>query len=315
MTSLDLPVGACGDTAPTGDPYVVRDPAAPGSPEWLGLVSASKIAAIVGLSRWESPYSLWHRMAGHLPPEGPRDEFTVGHAFEPALAELWKSENAGWRLSRGEVQYRTDRFGFPAVATLDRRASRGRARRILEMKTARSLEDWGDDFTDHAPDDYVVQVVWQMGVTGWTKYPAHLMVMGPFFRWHTYEIGFDQAVFDALVEEARRFWQSIRDGVEPDLDDTVPTYECVRQLHPEIDGTEVVVGLDLALDYLDAVEVRKAAEKVERGHKSSLLALMGNAAVARTDGGLVVAKRSPHGKGVKLTPTTKTLPLLMKETA
>lgn len=310
MTASDVPVGV-GGMAPTGDPYVVADPADPGSPEWLGLVSASKIAAIVGLSRWESPYSLWHRMAGHLAPEEPRDEFTVGHAFEPALAELWKSENPGWRLSRDGVQYRTDRFGFPAVATLDRRASSGRSRRVVEFKTARSLEDWGDDFTDHAPDDYVTQVMWQMGVTGWTKHPAHLTVMGPFFRWHTYEIPFDQAVFDELVEQARGFWLSIQFGREPDLDDTVPTYNCVRELHPDIDGTEVVVPRELAADYLAAVEARKWHETAERGHKSELLALMGNAAVARTDGELVVAKRTPgRGDSVVLRPTTKTLPLL-----
>lgn len=316
-SSLIVPAGGCGDAPPVGDSYVVpaHERAEPGSPAWLKLVSASKVAAIVGLSRWESPYSLWHRMAGHLAPEEPKDEFTVGHAFEPALAELWKSENTGWRLSRGEVQYFTDRYGFPAVATLDRRASRGRSRRVVEFKTARSLEDWGDDFTDACPDDYVVQTIWQMGVTGWTKHPAHLTVMGPFFRWHTYEIPFDQAVFDELVDQSRRFWQSLADGVEPALDDTVPTYNCVRELHPDIDGSEVVVPRELAVDYLAAVEARKAAETAERGLKSELLALMGNAAVARTDGELVVAKRTPgRGDSVVLRPTTKTLPLL-KETA
>lgn len=311
MTAHQYPVGACGDTAPTGDPYIVHSPAEPGSPEWLQLVSASKIAAIVGLSRWESPYSLWHRMAGHLEPEEPRDEFTVGHAFEPALAELWKAENPGWRLSRGEVQYARDGLGFPAVATLDRRASRGRSRRVVEFKTARSLEDWGDDFTDHAPDDYVAQVIWSMGITGWWKHPAHLVVMGPFFRWHTYEIPFDPQVFLSLLDAARIFWQSIRDGHEPPLDDTVPTYECVRELHPEIDGSVVDVPAELAVDYLTAVEARKAAEKTERGHKSDLLARMGNAAVARTTGDLVVAKRTPgRGDSVVLRPTTKTLPQL-----
>ena len=310
-SSLIVPTGGCGDAPPVGDSYVVADPAKPGSPEWLGLVSASKIAAIVGLSRWESPYSLWHRMAGHLEPEEPKDEFTVGHAFEPALAELWKSENLGWRLSRGEVQYFTDRFGFPAVATLDRRASRGRSRRVVEFKTARSLEDWGDDFTDHAPDDYVTQVMWQMGVTGWTKHPAHLTVMGPFFRWHTYEIPFDQAVFDELVGQGRAFWDSLQAGAQPELDDTVPTYECVRELHPEIDGSEVVVPAELARGYLGTVEARKSFETAERAHKTRLLDAMGNAAIARTDGGLVVAKRTPgRGDSVVLRPTTKTLPLL-----
>lgn len=285
---------------------VVAGPAIPGSSEWLSTVSASKIAAIIGVSRWESPYSLWHRMAGNLAPEGPRDEFTVGHAFEPALAELWKAENQGWRLSAGEVQYTRDDLGFPAVATLDRRASRGRARRVVEFKTARSLEDWGDDFTDHAPDDYVAQVIWSMGVTGWTDRPAHLMVMGPFFQWHTYEIGFDQVVFDALVREAHAFWLSIQLGLEPRLDDTVPTYECVRELHAQIEDRQVVISDDLARDYLAAVEARKWHETTERGHKTALLDAMGTASTAITQDGSPVAKRTPgRGGSVVLRPTTR----------
>lgn len=289
--------------SPPADPGTLL---VPGSPEWLSTVTASKVAAIVGVSRWESPYSLWHRMAGHLPEAEPKDEFTVGHAFEPALAELWKSANPGWRLSPGEVQHRTDRFGFPAAATLDRRASRGRSRRVVEFKTARSLEDWGDDFTDACPDDYVCQTIWQMGLTGWTRLPAHLVVMGPFFQWHTYEINFDAGVFDALVDQARRFWQSIRDGVAPELDDTVPTYTAVRQLHPEIVDREVVIPTWLGRDYLASVEARKAAEETERGFKSKVLDRMGSASVAVVEGGHVIAKRSPgRGGSVVLKSTTR----------
>jgi len=280
----------------------------PGSPEWLATITASKVAAIVGASRWESPYSLWHRMAGNRPPEPPRDEFTAGHAFEHALAAIWKAENPEWRLSREEVQVRTDAFGFPAAATLDRRASRGRARRVVEFKTARSLEDWGDDFTDNVPDDYLMQVTWQMGLTGWTRHPAHLMVMGPFFRWHTYEVPFDEGIFSALVDRAARFHSSLAAGEPPALDDSVPTYRAVREVHPDISpGTTCEVPVDLARDYLTAVEGRKAADVAERGAKTRLLDLMGDTELARTDGGLVVARRSARGKAVTLTPTTKTL--------
>lgn len=278
----------------------------PGSREWLAVVTASKVAAIAGVSRWESPYSLWHRMAGHLPPEEPKDEFTVGHAFEPALAEMWKEANPGWRISAGEVQHRTDRFGFPAAATLDRRASRGRARRVVEFKTARSLEDWGDDFTDVCPDDYVCQVIWQQGLTGWTKYPAHLMVMGSFFRFHTYEIQFDQGVFDVLVDRARAFWQSINDGIEPPLDDTVHTYECVRALHPLIEERKATIPTRLGRDYLAAVQARKDAVATEQGFKSQVLHLMDTAAEAVIDDGTSIAKRTPgKGNSVVLRSTTK----------
>ena len=49
-SSLIVPAGGCGDAPPVGDSYVVpaHERAEPGSPAWLKLISASKIAAIVG---------------------------------------------------------------------------------------------------------------------------------------------------------------------------------------------------------------------------------------------------------------------------
>jgi hypothetical protein len=63
----------------------------PGSPEWLRAITPSKVAAILGVSRWESPYSLWHRMKGTVPPEGPKDIFQIGHDYEPAAATRWEA--------------------------------------------------------------------------------------------------------------------------------------------------------------------------------------------------------------------------------
>ncbi|MER2224040.1 MAG: hypothetical protein ABS976_20875, partial [Rhodococcus sp. (in: high G+C Gram-positive bacteria)] len=48
---------------------IVTDKAEPGSPEWLKLITASKIPSILGISRFKSQFSLWHEMAGNLPSE------------------------------------------------------------------------------------------------------------------------------------------------------------------------------------------------------------------------------------------------------
>ena len=39
----------------------------PGSDRWNSLVTASKVSAILGLSPYESPRSLWHKMRGDIP--------------------------------------------------------------------------------------------------------------------------------------------------------------------------------------------------------------------------------------------------------
>ncbi|MCM6774941.1 YqaJ viral recombinase family protein [Nocardia sp. CDC159] len=278
----------------------------PGSAEWLSLITPSKVAAIIGVSRWESPYRLWHRMKGLVPPEPPADRFDVGHAMEMALAELWRIKNPGWQLSRPQLQIRRDLAEFSTLATLDRRARRGSRRRVVEFKIARKLEDWGSFGTDQAPADYVAQLQWQMHVTGYTDDPAHLMVMGPYFAHHTYEIGYDPELATAIEQRCAAFHQSLRANQPPPLDDSVPTYECVRELHPDLDP-EVNVELDpqLAADYLAADRAHKAAETTLRGAKIRVLAAMGTAAVA-TSAGLAVATRRRSGKSVALYADTKT---------
>jgi hypothetical protein len=260
----------------------------PGSDEWLRFMSPSKAAAVLGLSRWESPYSLWRRMRGELPPEDPKDEFVVGHAMELALGEMWRAANPGWRLSRGEVQFdASDRFGFPLLATIDGRGSRGSSRRVVEKKTARSLEEWGDYFTDEGPADYVTQVLVQQGVSGYTKEPAHLVVLGPFFQWHTYRIPFDRDTFDAIVDRLRAFHASLADPeAGPELDDHLATYDAIRAMNDRIDGSTVAIDDDLAVAYLGAVLDHRETDTRLRGLKSRVLDLMGNgseALLTRTD--------------------------------
>lgn len=288
---------------------------APGSPEHMRMITPSKVASILGVSRFSSPFRTWQQMRGNIPGEPPSEIFSLGHDFEPAMASIWRRQNPGWRLSRGEVQYLVpeSRFGFPAAVTLDGRASRGRARRVVEFKCARDLSAWGDEFTDQAPADYTAQVITQMLFTGWTKHPAHLMVLGPFFEAHTYVVEFDEAVADAIVSECRLFYQSLRSDQPPPLDDSVPTYEAVKALHPDIDGTTVQIDAVDAHDVLQAKLAAQDAEKYLRGATTRLLDAMGNAQTALC-GEVKIADRRPHARGgVALSLQTKNANQLLTE--
>ena len=284
---------------------------APGSPEHMRMITPSKVSAILGISRFTSPYRIWHQMRGNLPPEPASEIFARGHDFEPAMAEIWRRENEGWRLSRGEVQIvcEPSRFGFPAAATVDRRASRGRARKVVEFKTtSSSLEEWGDFYTDQAPADNVAQVLVQQLITGWTDQPADLLVLGPRLDdHHTYRIPFDAQIADMIVARCRDFYASLKSDEPPALDDTKATYNAVRELHPDIDGSTVDVAPQLAADYLSAHRQLKAAEQQARAAKTRLLDAMGNAQHA-VSGGLPVGRRQPAANGAVALYAAKTNP-------
>lgn len=276
----------------------------PGSEQHLRTVSPSKVGAILGVSRWESSYQLWHRIKGLVPPEPPKDAFDIGHDFEPAAANRWRRRNEGWLLSQTEVQFVVDpdHFGFPAMVTLDRRAVRGRSRRVVEFKIARDqydMEKWGDDFTGNLPADYWTQVLVAMLFTGWTQLPGHLLAIGPTFKERIYEVDYDAAARDEaawIIDECRRFWLSLAGDAPPELDKSPATYECIKQLHPEIDGTTVDLDAEEALAYARARVEFTAADDQLALEKNRLLKRMENAQYA-VIGDLPVARRQPGSKG------------------
>jgi predicted phage-related endonuclease len=285
--------------------YRPRDPgfAEPGSPEHNSMITASKAAAICGVSRWSSPYETWLVMKGRVEGEPVKDIFDTGKAMELALAELWKLRNPTWRLSPRHVQYRRDDLGFIAAVTPDRVGSRGRARRLVEMKITRDWEEWGDvDQEGDIPADYATQLIFQMGVSG-QRGPADLLAMGPFFTEKLYTVVWDESVWRWIVANCKRFWASLAADEPPELDDSVATYRAVRQLHPEIaKGKAVEIPDALAQDYGRACVESRTAEAALRGIKSKILSVAGDAQFV-TNGGDTIAARQPHFRGgVSLVP-------------
>lgn len=287
--------------------YRPRDPgfALPGSDRHNAMITASKAAAICGVSRWHSAYSCWLEMKGLIDPEPAKDIFDTGKAMELALSELWKLRNPLWRLSRTEVQYVTDEFGYPAAVTPDRVASRGRSRKLVECKITRDWEEWGDVATaGDCPTDYAVQCHFQQGISG-VRIPTDLLVMGPWFSEKIYTIEFDETVWNWINDNCQRFWDSLDLDEPPELDDSTSTYRAVRELHPDIDpGTAVEIPEALAQDYATAQIEHKTAERTLRGLKSKILAEVGDAQYV-TCRGETIAARQPHWKGgISLVPKT-----------
>lgn len=278
--------------------------AAPGSDLWRGQITASKIPAMLGLSPWQSPYALWHEMAGLLNPaplEG--DHLDWGHDAEDALVNWWHRHNPGWQTGRGEVAYTDDDLPFPNQVTLDRRARRGRKFHIVECKTARDLDTWGKPGEpDSIPAYYHAQAIFQLGVSGIRQ--ADIVVLG-FGTPEIHPVEWNPEMFQGLVDFATDWWESLQTSEPPELDDSVATYEAVRGLHPDIEkGTEVQVDHDTALAYLGAVRAVDTADSALTLQKSRLAQLMGTAHKAMV-GDTKIADRRARGTGTPYVQANK----------
>lgn len=287
---------------------ILENPPAPGTPEWRGVISASKVPAILGISRFTSQFAMWHEMAGTVEPAGmDEDRADWGHCAEPALAEFWKLQNPGWLLNpakRGvrEIAYTDDSLPFPNVATIDRRAmtrkvSPGHPGRfhVVECKTAATMDDWGrPGDADSIPMDYYAQVQFQLGVSGIPA--ASLVVLGPFQNPEIHEVTFDADLFAGIVDRCEKWVQSLNEGTPPPLDDSPATYEAIRGVHPDIEAGEVVeIDPATATQLLDAVASEADGKRRARRAKIDATEMMGNAQYLKCGGVKIADRRSRAG--------------------
>lgn len=270
------------------------------SPEWhalrAGRLGGSEIAAVVGLSKWESRFSLWHRKAGAIGEKEANSEMTVGQYVEAATLAWWADQHPELTpaTARGTWVHKDRDW---QVANLDQWAV-GRTRRdaaVVEAKFAIYDDEWGDEGTDEIPPYYRCQVLWYLDVTGLRR--AFVPVLfGGAGRFAEYVVTASKAEQEYLRTEGRKFLDDVANGVRPDIDAHSATYSAVRELHPDIDGETVTTDATTRDAWQAAKAAMEAAKAEERRATAALLDVMGESKFAEHDG-TVYARRQPNGRG------------------
>src|SRR5215469_3282291 len=71
-------------------------------------VTATDIVTIMGLSAYDSPYSLYWRKLGQVPEVEDNDRFKLGRYLEPYARALWTDEHPDITAHEGGGLYRSD---------------------------------------------------------------------------------------------------------------------------------------------------------------------------------------------------------------
>lgn len=282
-------------------------PPAPGSPQWLQLVTASKVAAILGVSPYESPRSLWHRMRNELPNQPQTKDMSRGHYLEAGVLAWWKDQHnlIGPVLTQ---HYATLPDMAWAAATLDALVTDDMGNTIVvEVKTSARADEWGSPGTDEIPAYYAAQIMWQLAMVPDAHFACVAVLLGPGLDLVEFVVQRDDDLIAAIVERCHGFYVSLMDDdAAPDLDDHVATFEAIRALHPDITpAAEAELTREQAAEFLDSGDVAKASAARERAAKTVVLDVMAKAQYG-VCGGLRVARRQPSKNGVALYTATKT---------
>lgn len=284
----------------------LTEPLIPGTTAWSRRITASKVAAILGLSPYDSPLSCWHKMKGNVPLEQETEDHRRGHYAEPAILAWWHDQHP--EIFAGSVtlqpQYESPELPW-AAATPDAVASAGETDVLVEIKTARNLDEWGEPGTDEVPAYYFVQAQFQMHLSGIRR--CYMPVWGSWFEMAEYVIDYDPEIAAGIIARCTEFWASLAADVPPPLDDTVATIQTLKALHPAITPGEVVdLDLAVAVEFIDASNAFKAAEARKRAAQSAVLAAMGAAQYGHLQDVRVARRQPARGDAIALYQVAKT---------
>lgn len=270
----------------------------PGSPEWHAAratgLGGSEIAPILGLSPFESRFSLWHRKAGFAKPVQETPEMEWGKRLEPVILQKYRDSHPDYDFRTRNGTFANDdrpwQVANPDSLAIDEDATQ----RVVEAKFSMFGDGYGEPGTDEIPVYYRCQVLWYLDCLGLEVADLVVLIGGCDYR--EYTIRYDAAEAQLLRDAAEEFLATVARLERPDIDAHSATYQVIREMHPLIDEGDIELPNELAATYIDARVALAEATDTEQHARSRIADAMGNAKRALWDG-RTIATRQARGDG------------------
>lgn len=270
--------------------------------EWLQQrtkgVGGSDVAAIMGLSPWRTPLQVWLEKTGREQTQDISDKPYVafGNTMEPVIGKWYAERFPTFTVRRVNAICQSITRPW-AQASLDYEVNDGRRWGVLEIKTARTAQDWQDG----VPDYYLTQVTHYMSVTG-----RPFADVAVFFRdaceYKVFRVERDPEDVSAVDQAVNTFWHDyVEAGIMPQLTGTAGEVasltdyygkpaDTFTQLHDA--SPEAVEARQAIAEYLDAARAEKQAKEAKTKATATLAKLIGDGKGLDTDVARVTWVRS-----------------------
>jgi putative phage-type endonuclease len=291
------------NTAPAAGPTVLGW-FEPGTPDWHAArangIGGSEIAAVLGLSPHESRFSLWHRKKNMIAPVEETDVMYWGKLHEPTICAEFARRHPDWDIQPSPTYAAA---GHPSeIANPDRLVldSEWRTVAIVEAKTSRDDEGWGEEGTDQIPVHYRAQCLWYLMVLGVPVCHVAVLIAGADYR--EYVVEYDPADAAQMREAAAEFQRTLAADERPPIDGHSATYQTIRELPDGMDDVDVEIETALRDRFHAAQDAFWLAEDELTASKGLLLDAIdtGRRAVCETK--RVATRTVRDGKTYQLLP-------------
>ena len=268
---------------------MLNDPIA--TAEWhakrLQVCGASEIACLFGAQKpyQLSHFALWNVKAKLIDAPVIDDErVQMGNDLEPAIADIVACRK-GWPIRKGEhiVDLQCPGLG----ATLDYIIETPENFGALEIKNVDNAE-WKQHWQNGEPPMHILlQLMAQLACSGFSWGAVGALVGGNRVEVYKYEAR--PALIAEIRARVRAFWKSIDEGKPPAIDGSDSSFYALKELHPTILDESLNLTGDnefptLCGEFLSLNEERKRLEKEEATAKARIMAKLGSARSAWTDG-------------------------------
>ncbi|RLU79265.1 hypothetical protein CTZ27_37105 [Streptomyces griseocarneus] len=321
-----------GASAPAAGPVVVGS-FVPGSNAWLAArqqgIGGSEIAAVLGLSPYESAFSLWHRKQGLVKPVEETDVMYWGKLHEPTICGEFARRHAEFEVSVAPTYARAERPW--QIANPDRLLNRPcechlhrpdccdpedcgpccercpacptlalPPTAVLEAKTSRDGNGWGEEGTDEIPVHYRAQCLWYLDVLGLDTCHVAVLIAGADYR--EYLVHRDPAETEFMRDAGAQFIESLARGDRPAIDGHTATYQAVKALPEGLDDIDVEIPEALRDRYFAALAAASTADAEKRAAAGLLLDAIGTGHRAVCERRLVATRTVRDGRTYSLLP-------------
>lgn len=232
----------------------------------LAHIGGSETAALLGLSPWDTPWSLYQQKIGAIPPpdfsqlgERQRWGLNLERAIISEVARQTKQDIRKWTqgpLSNGVLGGHPD----------SRRVVSNKTKAMVEIKTVDWLifRDWGGS----PPDHYVLQLLTYMHLAGVDEGMIALLVGGNNLKMFHYEQR--PRLMEIIEKKAFELFDRVRRGDPPPINYEADR-EAIQELFKITGGTAGEEFVDLSDDneVADAIQTYIAESAIEKAAKKN----------------------------------------------
>ena len=258
------------------------------SPDWYNQrrrgIGGSDAAAVLGYSRWHSAYDVWRSKIDDTATDADNESTRRGSRREPELIQEY-SNVTGKQVYSAPHLIQPD-YSY-VCANLDGIIP---GERVIEAKTARRSDGWGDEGTEDIPIDYYLQCQHYMLIAAALGLipddnplcDIFVSIAGEAIR--IYTIKGNKELWAAMLQKYAEFWRLVTDLTPPD---NLTVFEQVDLLPASTTQTKYASGYiqDRVKEIVTMRQKIADWESIIDGYKAELLLYAGDCeAVLKADG-------------------------------